>query len=423
MKIIGLQSENVKRLKLVELRFDPKNPVVFIRGNNGNGKTSLIDSVQYALGGKDAAPPEVVRKGEEKAQVVVDLDDLVVKRHWTKGGTYLEVRSKAGAKMPSPQAMLDKLTNGIAFDPLAFLRLDAKKQGETFEKLVGLNLGEVEARRRKAFEERTFVNREAKTLEGRIGGLPPAPKSEPAESIDTLLDEQTLLLDQDKENEAVRSRLATAVADEKNAANELRQAEQRLAEAKAALERATQRQSNAFQVVLEANDAARALSDVAPELASVRERIKKAQAGAAEAQKAAERTRLEAELAARLKQSAELTAAIDGAEAEKQQRLAACKFPVDGLGLDDRGLTLNGLPVVQASGAEQLRLAVAMGLALNPELKVLLIRDGSLLDQNSVELLTKMASEANAQVFVEMVGTEGPGIIIEDGEVLEEKAA
>jgi hypothetical protein len=59
-----------------------------------------------------------------------------------------------------------------------------------------------------------------------------------------------------------------------------------------------------------------------------------------------------------------------------------------------------------------------MGFAQNPGLKVLLVRDGSLLDENSLNLLDQMARDHDGQVWIERVG-EGDqcAVIIEDGVV------
>ncbi len=57
-----------------------------------------------------------------------------------------------------------------------------------------------------------------------------------------------------------------------------------------------------------------------------------------------------------------------------------------------------------------------MGLAMNPKLKVILIRDGSLLDKDNFTMIAEMAAVADAQVWVE-APPEGDdvSIIIEDG--------
>src|SRR5688500_9341273 len=121
-RVVRLQAESVKRIRAVDI--SPSGAVVTIRGKNAQGKSSVLDSIQYALGGKGAAPPRVIRDGETEAVVVLELEDLVVERRWSSNDrSTLEVRSKEGAKYSSPQAMLDRLVGDLSFDPLAFLRL------------------------------------------------------------------------------------------------------------------------------------------------------------------------------------------------------------------------------------------------------------------------------------------------------------
>ena len=59
-----------------------------------------------------------------------------------------------------------------------------------------------------------------------------------------------------------------------------------------------------------------------------------------------------------------------------------------------------------------------MAVALNPKLKVVLVRDGSLLDDNSLELVAELAKVSGHQVWMEIVDTSGEvGVYIEDGQV------
>ena len=99
--------------------------------------------------------------------------------------------------------------------------------------------------------------------------------------------------------------------------------------------------------------------------------------------------------------------------------ISKAAYPVAGLGFDQLGgVTFNGLPFSQASTAEQLRVSVAIGLALNPQLRVLLIRDGSLLDDDSMKMVAKMAAKADAQVWIERVEIDGQvSVVIEDGAI------
>ncbi|TXH49489.1 MAG: hypothetical protein E6Q97_22580 [Desulfurellales bacterium] len=96
-------------------------------------------------------------------------------------------------------------------------------------------------------------------------------------------------------------------------------------------------------------------------------------------------------------------------------------MPIPGLGFSESEVTLNGIPLSQSSSAEQLRVGLAIAIAANPNMKVMLIRDGSLLDDDSLRLVEESAKAAGAQVWVEMVGRDGQcSVVIEDGAVKEE---
>ncbi|HYE85079.1 MAG TPA: hypothetical protein VEA16_01900, partial [Vicinamibacterales bacterium] len=105
--------------------------------------------------------------------------------------------------------------------------------------------------------------------------------------------------------------------------------------------------------------------------------------------------------------------------ARKRSALSAATFPVPGLAFSDDGLTFDGLPFEQASYAQQLRVAVAMGLAVNPKLKVLLIKHGNALDSSSLQLLAQLAEEHGAQVWLERVAesADGVSVYIEEGRI------
>ena len=116
--------------------------------------------------------------------------------------------------------------------------------------------------------------------------------------------------------------------------------------------------------------------------------------------------------------STTLSARIEALDDSKAEQIAAAKMPVDGLGFDESGVTLGGVPFEQASSAEQLAVSVGMGLAMNPKLKLLLIRDGSLLDSDNRRLIAEMAEAADAQVWMECVEeNESTSVVIVDGAV------
>ena len=114
-----------------------------------------------------------------------------------------------------------------------------------------------------------------------------------------------------------------------------------------------------------------------------------------------------------------LTENLAKVEAERAARLVATQFPIPGLGITDEGVTFGGIPFEQASSSERLKVSVAIGLAANPKLRVLLIRNGNLLDTDSLAQLAEQIDAAGAQVWMEFVtsSADGMAVMIEDGHV------
>lgn len=428
MNIIKLSSENVKRLQAVEIT--PQGNMVVIGGKNGAGKSSVLDSIQYALGGEpsDRMP---VRRGEDKATIVVDLGEIVVKRTFTAaGGGSLIVTNADGQKQLSPQSILDKLTGKLTFDPLAFSREKPKQQAEILRGLVGLDFTKSEAERQKAFDERTAVNREVKALESRIQAMPKhegAPDKE-VSTADILAEQERAA----KTNAAFEHKRRTAtdmdgaakragakveliggdIAGIKKAILEL---QQRLTTAEAALKEANINLSNATEIANRARGEAEGLIDI--DLSPFKAKAAEAEANNRKVRENAQRASAVALYKTKIAEADKLTAKIEKLDSDRRKAVSEAKYPIPGLMFDTAGgVTLNGIPFEQCSAAEQLKVSVAIGLALNPKLRVLLIRDGSLLDDDSMKVLAEMADQAKAQIWLERVGeSDKTAVIIEDG--------
>jgi hypothetical protein len=131
---------------------------------------------------------------------------------------------------------------------------------------------------------------------------------------------------------------------------------------------------------------------------------------------------MQAELEALRAKSQGFTDAMAEREAQRKAALAKARMPIEGLafGVDDAGkatVLFNGQPFEQASTAEQIRASTAIAMAGNPQLRVLRIKDGSLLDEDSMALVAEMAAAEDFQLWVEVVRGDGVGIIMEDGAV------
>ena len=105
------------------------------------------------------------------------------------------------------------------------------------------------------------------------------------------------------------------------------------------------------------------------------------------------------------------------------QAIQQAKLPVEGVAFGDDSIMLNGVPFEQASDAEQLRASCAIAMAGNPTLRVIRVRDGSLLDSEFLAIVAQMAEERDYQVWIERVEPGKQGFVIEDGMVKTEEVA
>lgn len=401
MKVISLTTTNYKRAKHVEIKPDPDGNLVIVAGKNGQGKSSVLDSIAAALGGANSkTTPKPIRDGEDRAEIVLETEELTVTRVFTPSGSRLTLTSKDGAKYPKAQAKLDELVGNLSMDPLAFTLLDDKKQLAQLLDLVDLpfNPDQLEAERKQVFDERTAVNRRVKEFESALAQFGELPADLPSAevSVSGLLSEYH---EARNENEVLQRSQQFV----ESLQAQIEQMEEQLAKAK--------------------NDLSEALARVDPnakpiDLTAIQAQIDGAEETNRLVRKAQERGALSFQFEAAKGQANQLTAKLDQIAKTKADGLASAQFPVDGLGFTEEGVTYQGVPFKQASSAEQIRVSMAMAIALNPKLKVIRIQDGSLLDTDSLALIEETAQEHGYQIWLEVVGDDiEDAYTIIDGEV------
>jgi len=415
-KIVQLNVENVKRIEAVEIT--PDGELVVIGGKHGNGKSSVLDSIMYALGGEKALPPVPLRNGASKGHVTVNLGDIVVTRKFSRKkdgeiGTSLEIKRANGDKVSSPQALLDSLCGQLAFDPLEFSRMKPKDQLQQLKHLVGLNFDELDRERAAHFQHRTDINRQNKAKQSEVDATPevagaPAAEVSVADCVAAVRTAEAT----NKSNADARKLLTMKESLVGDKAAEVQRIklliEAAVRDAQAAVEQAAAQREIVEKLPQDVDLAP--LNEALSEVENVNRRVRQN----------AKRAELLKQAAGLSSQSDFLTEQINKIDEKKEELLAAAKFPVDGLSFGTDGVLLNGLPLEQACTADRIRLSVAMGFALNPKLKVILVREGSLLfnDETGLHLIADMAREAGAQVWVERVSLgEECSVIIEDGNV------
>ncbi len=448
MNIISLDIENILRLSAVYIT-TAGEPLVQITGKNGAGKSSCLDAIAMALGGKRLCPAEPLKRGENAGHIEVNLggEYIVTRRFWRKRtidcvqdhahtddcqifygpvDSSLSVKSPDKADYGSPQKLLDKLVSDLTFDPLGFLDLQPRDQRAMVQTFVGLDFAEIDQRRQgvqaRITEASGTVKRAARDVADGAH-YPDAPTA--AVDVQALLEALATAesLGQaattaEQAVEAKRRAYEATVESIREHMDTMVDLEMRLAHARAMvvqLDEVKQREITAGTILREAATQARA---AVPNTATLRDDLSRA-------------TQINQEVAANARHAAivaaqheaetsllRLQAELKQIDASKLAELAAATFPVAGLAFADDGLTFDDLPFAQASYAQQLRVAVAMGLALNPQLKVLLIKHGNALDQASLGLLAALAEEAGAQIWIEKVAeaADGVSVFIEEGQ-------
>jgi predicted ABC-type transport system involved in lysophospholipase L1 biosynthesis ATPase subunit len=459
MKIVRLTAENIKKLRAVQIA--PTGEVVTISGKNGAGKTSILDSIWWALAGTKTIQATPIRKGETKARIKLDLGELIVERKFSETGSTLTVESADGARFPSPQKMLDALLGELSFDPLAFARMEPRKQFDELRRVskLDVDIDKLNAQNASDYAKRTDVNRDAKAKRAQAEGIavPAEVKADPVDES-ALVDELQKAGETNAEIETRKGRRDAAQAAvarlKTDAANATKMAEKvrtdaDLAHSEAgraaqaaydtavrdagaaltkALTEADRWESTAKQATEEAATLERKLDDAPPlplpaDVATLRQKIDAAKQinAAIDTRKQAmgRKDALTKEAIALETQSREITERMSARDKAKEDGIKNATMPVAGLGFGDGEVTYNGIPFEQASSAEQLRVSMAIAMAANPKLRVIRIVDGSLLDEDSLAAISEMAKADDFQVWIEQVSSSGTvGVVIDDGAVV-----
>lgn len=418
--IISLTVENIKKIKAITIR--PSGNVVEITGRNGQGKSTVLDAIWWALKGKDNIQTAPIRNGEKSGKITLELQDYLIERTFRRNElgddytTKISVITKDRARMTSPQAVLDGFTGMLGFDPLAFMRQTPKQQYDTLRGLCKLDVDveELDRQYKDLFARRTDVNRDVKTCEARLANMV-IPAGAPTERVDV-----AALVDKVEEINAANSAIAqqqrmrqTLLADNVRRGEEAKKLYARLAEIEKE-NKSTAEQIGTITDYLRENKP--------QDAAFYSEKIKQAEQINSIMDLRDNRALEEKALRAAQSKADDLTSQMQALQEQKRAAIESAHLPVSGLEFGDGELLLNGVPLEQLSAAEQLKLSMDIAMAENPKLRVILLKDASLLDPQSTDYVRRRAEQEGYQVWEERVSAEGSvGFVIEDGELKQEE--
>jgi hypothetical protein len=113
--ISRIRIKNFRGLEFLDVEIPPAGAI--FKGSNGKGKTSAINAIRAALAARDVGP-DAIRIGAEKAEILIDADDLTIRRLITPKTSSVRVENAAGDQKRAPQTFLKELLGSSPLDPL-----------------------------------------------------------------------------------------------------------------------------------------------------------------------------------------------------------------------------------------------------------------------------------------------------------------
>lgn len=114
MKITHLKLRNYRGIEELDVNVPPAG--VIAKGGNRRGKSTVLKAIKSALEANDIGA-DAIRLGEERGEILVDIDDLRVKRSFTSRGSTLDVE-RGGMTATKPTTFLKTLLGSSSIDPI-----------------------------------------------------------------------------------------------------------------------------------------------------------------------------------------------------------------------------------------------------------------------------------------------------------------
>lgn len=400
MKISKLEIENVKRVKAVALE-PAQNGLTVIGGRNNQGKTSILDSIAWALGGDKFKPTSARRDGSVVPPYLhVEMDNgLVVER---KGeNSSLKVIDPAGRK--GGQQLLNEFVEQLALDLPRFMEQSAKEKANVLLRIIGVEdqLKKLDYDESTTFNRRREVGRIALQKQKYAEELPlyPDVPKEPISASELILRQQDILA-RNGENQRLRSEYASMVRrrDELTA---------KLAELQSELDTLLPKLETAAKTTAELID--ESTDEIRESLMNIEQINAKVRANG-------ERERAEIEAEQYKKDYDALTAEIENLRATRTKLLDNADLPLPGLSVADGELTYNGVKWDCMSGSDQLKTATAIVRRLNPKCGFVLLDKLEQMDIDTLKEFGQWLESEGLQAIATRVSTgDECSIIIEDG--------
>lgn len=402
IKINKLEIENVKRVKAV--KFEPTaNGLTIVGGKNNQGKTSVLDSIAWALGGNSYKPSDAQREGSviPPSLHMVMSNGLVIER---KGkNSDLKVIDPNGQK--GGQQLLNEFVEQLAIDLPKFMQATAKEKANTLLQIIGVGdkLYELDHKEDEVYNRRKTIGQigdQKKKFAKEMPYHPNAPK-EPI-SASELIRQQQDILARNGENQRKRQNLQYLQGE----ADRLqRQINDLLEKQKIILADLEIAQKSALDLHDESTE------ELENNISNIEEINRKVRANL-------DKDKADDDSLDYANQYAKLSTEIDDIRKQKTDLLTGADLPLSGLSVVDGELTYNGFKWDNMSGSDQLKVSTAIVRKLNPKCGFVLLDKLEQMDMDTLKEFGDWLEAEGLQAIATRVSTgDECSIIIEDGYV------
>lgn len=407
VKINRLEIENVKRVQAVQI--EPSlSGLTVIGGKNGQGKTSVLDAILWAIGGNKFRPSRPKREDSSAdPRIRIEMDNgLVVTREGKNAS--LKVIDAYGRK--AGQTLLDELIGQLALNLPAFMHGSAKDKAETLLQVIGVGdqLAILDREADRLYNERHLLGQTLTRKKKHAEDLPfeqGVPEQEVSAS--ELIQQQQAILARNGENHRIRARREELAVTVRRIDAELQSLRDRLHEAEKRLSAAQDEFAIASKSAAELADESTA--ELEASLRQIDDTNRRVRINTEKRRAEAEASDLEAQVE-------ELTTQLETVRDNRKRLLDSANLPLPDLSVENGELTYRGQQWDCMSGSDQLRVAVAIVRKLRPECHFVLLDKTEQMDLDTLREFGAWLESEGLQVIATRVGTGGEcSIIIEDG--------
>ena len=410
VKINKLEIENVKRIKAVKLE-PTTNGLTVIGGRNNQGKTSVLDSIAWALGGENFRPSDATREGSiipPNLKIVLN-NGLIVER---KGkNSALKVTDPSGQK--AGQSLLNTFVESLALNLPKFMESSGKEKAQTLLQIIGVGnqLAELEKDEKELYQDRLYIGRTADQKEKFAKEqpyYPDAPKD--LVSASELIRQQQDILAQNGENQRKREQAGKIREETKRAYDEVKRLSEQLEAAK----------QHHLQLVKDLETAEKSAADLVDQstkeledsISNIEEinRMVRANLDKEKAEDDAKEYR---------RQYDQLSEKISAIREKKSNLLSSAELPLPELSVKEGELVYKGQKWDNMSGSERQMVSTAIVRKLNPECGFVLLDKLEQMDLQTLQEFGSWLEGEGLQAIATRVSTgDECSIIIEDGYVV-----